>query len=113
MEKIKYCPNCQKEHSVDDTKCSCGYEFVIKEEVDETVSTNTTVIVDNVPDFVWKLVSIFCPIAGLVLYIVWRQKWPERVKILGKFSLGMGIFYTLAIIFTIFVLIGLKTGDVV
>lgn len=113
MNNIKYCPNCQKEHDAAETKCSCGYEFVIKEVVDETVSTNTTVFVDNAPEFLWKLISIICPIAGLVLYIIWKQKWPTRSKICGKYSLGMGIFWTVTIVLTIIVLIGYKTGAIV
>lgn len=113
MTNIKYCPNCQKEVNVDEKHCTCGFEFQIKEVEDEIASTNTIVIADPVPEFVWKLISIVCPIAGIVLAILWKEKWPERKKILFKFSLGMLIFFAVAIALVIFVVIGKATGDIV
>lgn len=113
MSNIKYCPNCQKEHSADATKCSCGYEFVIIEKVDETVSTNTTVLVDRVPGFVWSWIGFLCPIAGLVLYIVWKQKWPDRSRRAGTVALYTTI--TLAVIAVIALLLirGYYKGQVI
>lgn len=113
MTNIKYCPNCQKTNDIEAKNCECGYEFFIKEVEDEIASTNTTVIADPVPEFVWKLISIVCPIAGIILAVLWKEKWPERKKILFKVSLGMLIFIAVMILLTIFVLVGLKTGDIV
>lgn len=113
MNSIKYCPNCQKENPVDQKTCSCGYEFVVKEVVDETVSTNTTIIVDNVPSFVWKIVSFFCPIAGLVLYFKFKENFPERSRICKKTSIGTLIFIGVSIIIIIAIIIGFLTGDIV
>ena len=113
MSNIKYCPECQKENDVNATKCECGYEFVIKEVEDEIASTNTIVFVDRVPQFLWKLVGFFCPIAGLVLYILWKKKWPERSKNAGKFALTSVILTVVVIALTIFVVVGLATGDIV
>lgn len=113
MTNIKYCPNCQKEVDAESKNCECGFEFYIKEVEDEIASTNTIVIADPVPEFVWKLISIVCPIAGIILSIIWKDKWPERKKILFKVSLGMLIFIAVAIALTIFVVIGKATGDIV
>lgn len=113
MTNIKYCPNCQKENHVEAKNCQCGYEFFIKEVVDEMASTNTTVIADPVPEFVWKLIGIVCPIAGIILGCLWKTKWPERKKILFKFSIGMLIFLGVVVALTIFVVIGKATGDIV
>lgn len=113
MTNIKYCPNCQKENPAEQQKCSCGYEFVIKEVVDETVSTNTTVFVDNIPSFVWKIVSFLSPIAGIVLYFKFKSKWPERSKICKKVAIGTIIFEAVVILILILVIIGFITGDIV
>ncbi len=113
MSDIKYCPNCQKEVEASLKNCECGYEFYIKEVEDEIASSNTTVIVDNVPEFVWKLIGLLCPIAGLILAIVWRKKWVERSKILFKFSLGMIIFLVVVAALAVFVTIGKANGDII
>ena len=113
MNSIKYCPNCQKENDIQNKNCECGFEFHIKEVEDEIASTNTVVIADPVPEFVWKLIGIVCPIAGIVLACLWKEKWPERNKILFKVSLGMLIFITVVILLTIFVIIGKATGSII
>lgn len=113
MNAIKYCPNCQSVHNIDDKSCQCGFEFVIKEVEDEIASTNTIVFSDPIPEFVWKLVGFFAPIAGFILYFLWKKKWPERAKILFKVSLGMTIFLVVSLAIIIFVMIGLATGDIV
>ena len=113
MSNIKYCPNCQKENHIDEAKCSCGFEFVIKEVVDETVSTNTTVIVDNVPLFVWKIIAFFCPIAGFILKYKYRNKYPERSKICGSVALGTTIFVACSILLIVLIVIGFLTGNII
>lgn len=113
MSDIKYCPNCQKEVDASLKHCECGYEFYIKQVEDEVASTNTTVIVDNVPEFVWKLISLLCPIVGIILSFVWKKKWPERSKILFKVSLGMIIFLVVVAAIAIFVVVGKARGDIV
>lgn len=113
MSGIKYCPNCQKEHNINQTKCECGYEFVVIEKPDENVSTNTTIIVDKVPGFVWSWVGFLSPIAGLVLYILWKEKWPERAKRAGKVALYTTIIITVLVIIAILLFIGYKNGQVI
>ena len=113
MSNIKYCPNCQKEHNIDETKCSCGYEFVMVEKVDETVSTNTTVIVDRVPGFLWSWVGFFSRIAGLILYIVWKKKWPERSKRAGSVALYSAIVLTVILVVVLLLIRGYHNGQVI
>lgn len=113
MSNIKYCPNCQAENNLEETKCSCGYEFVNIKKVDETVSTNTTVIVDRVPGFVWSWIGFLSPIAGLILYLVWRNKWPERSKRAGSVALYTAIVVAVLAVVAVALAIGYRNGQVV
>ncbi len=113
MSNIKYCPNCQKQHDVNAKECECGFKFVVKEVEDEIASTNTIVHVDTVPQFVWKLIGFICPLAGLILYIIWRKRWPERAKNAGKFALTSVILVVVILALLIFYFVGKATGDIV
>ena len=112
MEKVKYCPKCMKEHSVDTETCDCGFKFHIVEVVDEVASTNTIIVDDNVPQFVWSLISFICPIAGLILAYLWVDKYPQRKPVLMKMAIGMAIFWFCAGIIFVSLASGVKTGDV-
>ena len=71
MLKVKHCPKCRKEHPVSAKVCDCGYEFVqLLEREDATVqSSNTRVIVDNVPLWIWSFLGfITCSICGWIFY---------------------------------------------
>lgn len=114
MSDQKYCPNCQKLQPIDSAVCDqCGYEFVIVEKKDENVSTNTKTFVDPIPLWIWKLISYVCPVAGLVLYIVWLKKYPERSRAAGKAALTMTIILVVVIVIIIALAIGFKNGQVV
>lgn len=115
MEKTKFCPNCMQEYKIETEKCEkCGYDFHVVEVEDEVAvtSTNTTIIDDNVPQFVWSLISIVCPIAGFILAYLWVEKWPARNKILVKNSLIMSIVWLVTGIIVLLLAIGVKNGDV-
>lgn len=112
MEKTKFCPNCMREVSIDEKKCECGFEFHVVEVVDEVADTNTVIIDDPVPSFVWSLISFICPIAGFILAFLWTEKWPQRRPALMKNAIGMSIFWFCAGIIFVLLAAGVKTGDV-
>ena len=87
MLKVKHCPKCRKEHSVGAKVCDCGYEFVeLVEKEDATVqSSNTKVIVDNTPEFLWSFIGfITLSIYGFILSKVYKESYPVRAKAAKK-----------------------------
>lgn len=95
MVNFKYCPVCQKQHSKDATKCECGYDFVvIKNGIDETVqNSNTKVIVDNVPLWVWTFLGfISCSVCGWIFYGKYRESYPERSRSSKSGAIAFYIF---------------------
>lgn len=117
MEKVKYCPKCQKVHPIDQEKCDCGYEFVKKEEpgVDATVATsNTKVIVDNTPLGLWSFIGfISLSIAGWILMFKFRKTYPERSKAAKKGAIGFYIFAGIILIIALIVILLDKQGKVI
>lgn len=113
MEKIKYCPKCRTTHNLVDKKCDCGFEFVEVEVEDNNKSDNTTIINDPIPEFVWKLIAFFVPIAGYVLYFVFKQEWPRRAKISLKMAIIMtGVIVACSII-VVLIYIGIVNCDII
>lgn len=104
MEKVKYCPKCQKVHPVDATNCECGYEFYInkEEKIDHTVATsNARVIVDNTPVFIWSWGAFFTlSIMGWIWFKKFKEDYPVRSAAAKK---GAITFYiTLGVVVLIF-----------
>ena len=46
-----------------------------------------TEAVEDVPSKGLNVLSFFLPMAGLILYLVWREKTPIRAKKIGKSAL--------------------------
>lgn len=95
MNKIKYCPVCRKQHDIKQNKCECGYEFVqVEEKVDATVqSSNTKVIVDNVPLWIWTFLAfITISITGWIHFVKFREDYPERSKAAKRGAISFYIF---------------------
>ncbi len=112
MEKTKKCPKCLKEHEENAEKCSCGFKFYIKPVEDEIAPTNTIIDDDNIPLFVWQLISFILPPLGLFFYLKWSEQWPKRSNACGKISFTMCIVWLLIGIVWLFLAIGIKNGDV-
>ena len=94
MQKIKYCPICRKQVNIETEVCECGYQFVkVEEKIDATVqSSNTRVIVDNYPLWVWTFLGfISASIAGWILYAKFRESYPERSKSAKKGAISFYI----------------------
>lgn len=113
MEKTKKCPTCLKDNEISAKQCSeCGFEFYVPEVKEEVVSLNNIVSNDPTPEFLWKFISFLCPIAGLVFFIIWREKWPRRAAISGKAAMAMAITIFVLGIILLAVMIGIKHGDI-
>lgn len=94
----KYCPNCRKLVNINCEHCpDCGFEFTPYKQVEDEI-TNTVTYNDPTPAILWRLIGFLCPVAGLVLYIVFKDKFPTRSKLAGRGALTMT--YILAIIVT-------------
>lgn len=99
MEKIKYCPVCRKQVKINEKKCSCGYEFIEQEVVEDAVVSNTTVIIDNKPLGLWTFLGfISLSIAGFILFGVWKNSYPQRSKAALKGAISFLIFLGVAVI---------------
>lgn len=113
MEKTKKCPTCLKDNEINAKQCTeCGFEFHVPEVQEEVVSLNNIVSNDPVPEFVWKLISFLCPIAGLVFFIIWQEKWPRRAKVSGKAAMAMSITICAVGFILLIVMLGIKSGDI-
>lgn len=105
MQKIKYCPICRKKYDINQEVCECGYKFVkLEKEVDETVQTsNTKVIVDNVPLWIWKFLGfISASVCGWIFYGKFKESYPQRSKASKNGAISFYIF--LGIVLSIYVL---------
>ncbi|MBR6516843.1 MAG: DUF4234 domain-containing protein [Bacilli bacterium] len=115
MEKIKYCPKCKKQHPVSAAHCDCGYNFVmVNHNVDETVQTsNTKVIVDNVPLWIWSFLGfITCSICGWIFYGKYREDYPERSKSAKSGAIAFYIFEGSCLLIYVLYLILSKQGKI-
>lgn len=98
LKKAKTCPKCRSEVETKCAKCpNCGYEFYVPV-VDDQTPTNLLVIEDRTPAFLWGLIGFLCPIAGLVLYILWRKKYESRAITAGKAAFTMAIFIVIFLV---------------
>lgn len=113
MQKEKYCPKCLELVDGKTEKCpKCGYEFVKVIEEDEEV-TNHKIFDDPTPAFVWKAIGFIFPPAAIILYFVWREMWPQRVKDAAKNAISMSIFWGVVLILYVLYLIFKSKGLIV
>lgn len=112
MQNIKKCPKCLKENDINAESCSCGFKFYIKPVVDEIAPTNTVIIDDPTPIFLWQLISFILPPLGFFFYFKWDEKWENRAKACGKMSLTMSIVWFAIGIIWLCIAIGVKNGSV-
>lgn len=95
MQKIKYCPICCKQYDINQEKCECGYEFVkLENKVDETTqNSNTKVIVDNVPLWIWSFLGfISASVCGWIFFGKFKESYPERSKASRKGAISFYVF---------------------
>lgn len=112
METKKKCPKCLKEYSSDAEQCTCGFKFYNKPVEDENLKTNTIVINDTTPLFLWQLISFILPPLGFYFYFAWSEKWSKRSQACGKMALIMSIVWFVVGIAFLLIAFGIKNGDV-
>lgn len=75
----KYCRNCGAELKENQAVClKCG---AMVEDVNKSVS------VEDDGNIGWGFLGFFVPIAGLVLYLIWKDKAPKNARMAGKGAL--------------------------
>lgn len=116
MEKIKYCPKCRKQYGLEQEVCECGYEFVkLEVKEDATVqSSNTKVIVDNVPLWVWTFLAFITEsVLGWVFYGMFKESYPARSHAAKKGAIAFYIFLGVIILIYVIYLILNRQGKIV
>ena len=116
MQKIKYCPVCRKQVNIETEVCECGYQFVkVEEKIDATVqSSNTRVIVDNYPLWIWTFLGfISCSIAGWILFNKFKESYPERSKSAKKGAIAFYITAGVCLVIYALYLILASQGKIV
>ncbi len=89
---MKYCTKCGKElfdEAVICPGCGCAQ--------DNAPATSEK----DSKSFGWALLGFFVPVAGLILYIIWKDSMPLRAKSCGKGALASVIIGVVAYIFII------------
>ena len=80
-KKVKFCSHCGKEIMDEAVVCPhCGCAVALdRKELD-------------IPDTGLNIISLLMPIVGLILYIVYHEKSPDKAASIGKFAwIGVGI----------------------
>ena len=55
--------------------------------------------------FGWGLLGFFIPLAGLILYLVWKDEYPLRAKSAGKGALAAVIVYVVIVVLYVIIAI--------
>lgn len=87
---MAYCRNCG--HEIDDQAVACTNCGVTQE--------TKPAVVDN-GGFLWGLLGCCVPIAGLILFLVWKDTKPKTAKAAGIGALvcvGVSIIYYILIL---------------
>ncbi len=77
---MKYCSNCGKEVNENAVVCvHCG--CAINTSVQKISATG------DAPDTGMAVLGFFIPLVGLILYLMWQNKYPLKAKSAGKGAL--------------------------
>lgn len=78
-----YCPNCGKETNAGAAAClNCGCSLATTNTASHGVSG-----VNDDGNLGWGILGFLIPIAGLVLYLMWKDTKPKTAKVAGKWAL--------------------------
>lgn len=95
----KYCRNCGAELKENQAVClKCG---AMVEDVNKSVS------VEDDGNIGWGFLGFFVPIAGLVLYLIWKDKAPKNARMAGKGALISVIIEAVSVVFVLIIYFGL------
>lgn len=100
---MKYCIHCGAE-LLDEAsicpKCGCSCETKKEKSSDSTsVKTNT-----DDGSAVWLVLGIFVPLAGLILYLVWKDDKPKCSLQAGKGAL-IGVLFPIIAFFSCLIIV--------
>ena len=96
-----FCPNCGKELSETTNYCpNCGYR-IERNQNSYSYTSNSMNVMREKNGSGYGILSFFFPIAGVILYFVWRKSRPEFAKscLVGfLISLGLSVLFIFALI---------------
>ncbi len=95
-----YCPNCGEKPNT--KKKNTVKEKKHEENKEEKVSETTT---NSDYSFLWGILGYFVPIAGLVLFIIWKDSKPKDSKAAGIGALVRACLMLFAFIIMVFMMI--------
>lgn len=88
-----YCTNCGNKIDNNTSFCTnCGVKLRSEEQTAQVVNN------DDKGGFGWGALGFFVPIAGLILYLVWKDSKPKNAKAAGKGALTFLIVYGVIIV---------------
>lgn len=87
-ESAEFCPLCGKR--VENTNHSGVHQTQAASSIEDSTA-------------LWLIIGLFVPLAGLIIYLVWKDNYPERSKAAGKGAIiGFCISIGLSILCSIF-----------
>ena len=104
---MKYCTKCGKElcdEAIVCVGCGCAVNggFASQNQL-----VNTAPQKQDAPSLGYAFLGFFVPIAGLILYLVWKDEMPKRAASAGKGALisviVTAVVYVLFIVFYFFI----------
>lgn len=109
---MAYCQHCRGEIHRDAEVCiHCGRTIQYRHH-NSTLSS-----IKDEGGFLWGLLGFLVPVAGLVIYLIWKDERPNNAKAAGLGALvnvGIGVaIFIIYIIFFIGLIIATGGGDIV
>ena len=104
-DSFAYCPNCGEKINLEPLKDSNRSEPFTNVPLDKEVNHNKA-------SFWWVILGIICPIAGLIIYIVKVNEFPNMAKksVIGTI-IGFVIYLLLFIAFLTIWIVAIQTGE--
>ncbi len=107
---MKYCIHCGEQIKDDAVFCSvCGEKQLTNDQEqspDQNVPVKTNLPANDGGGFLWGLLGFLVPVAGLILFLIWKEERPKTAKAAGigaLISAAAGIL--LLIVYIIFLVI--------
>lgn len=91
---MKYCSKCGKEivdEAVICPGCGCAQGNNVQNNIANSNVQGNDVSQSKVN--AWSILGFFIPVAGLILYLIWKDTEPEKAKAAGKGALAGVITY--------------------
>lgn len=103
-----FCKNCGKE--INDQAVICPYCGVADDKSKLNQMSDQTKKYDY-PSAGYAILCFFFPIVGLILYLVWKDEYPQRAKSCGKGALiSVIVGAVCAVLYVILVIILITVG---